>query len=183
MQQSCGRTIQNIEGRGFPGGSDDKESTCNEGDPGSGPGLGRSPGEGHGNPFQYSCLKNSMDRGAWQATVHKVTKSWTPLSNIFQRNSQMLRIHRLVLAPVTRNFKMIVEMKRIKKNFDNINNNNPFMEKYSLVCIFCAKHYSGWNSGESQVSSLSKLTVQWEKKKKTENKQNIWFSGCWAVLC
>ena len=46
-------------------------------DMGSIPGSGRSPGEGHGNPFQYSCLENSMDRGAWQATVHVVTKSWT----------------------------------------------------------------------------------------------------------
>ena len=64
-------------------------------------------------------------------------------SNIFQRISQMMRIHRLLLAPITRNFKMIVEMKRRKKNFDNINNNNPFKEKYSLECIFCAKHYSG----------------------------------------
>ena len=49
--------------KGFPGGSDGKESTCNEGDQGSMPGLGRSPGEGNGYPLQYSCLKNSMDRG------------------------------------------------------------------------------------------------------------------------
>ena len=41
------------------------------------PGLGRSPGEGHGNPLQYSCLENPMDRGAWWATVHRVAKSWT----------------------------------------------------------------------------------------------------------
>ena len=41
------------------------------------PGLGRSPGGGHGNPLQYSCLKNPMERGAWQATVHGVTESWT----------------------------------------------------------------------------------------------------------
>ena len=53
---------------GFPGGSDGKESVCNAGDPGSIPGLGRSPGEGNGYPLQYSCLSNSMDRGAWQAT-------------------------------------------------------------------------------------------------------------------
>ena len=45
------------------------------------PGSGRSPGEGNGNPFQYSCLENSMDRGAWQATVHGVTKSWSRLSD------------------------------------------------------------------------------------------------------
>ena len=54
----------------FPGGSDGKDSACNAGDPGLIPGLGRFPGEGHGNPFQYSCLENSTDRGAWWATVH-----------------------------------------------------------------------------------------------------------------
>ena len=51
-----------------------KESACNAGDLGSIPGLGGSPGEGNGNPLQYSCLKNHMDRGTWQATVHGVTK-------------------------------------------------------------------------------------------------------------
>ena len=53
----------------FPGSSADKESTCNAGYPDSIPGLGRSPGEGNGNPLQYSCLENPMDRGAWRATV------------------------------------------------------------------------------------------------------------------
>ena len=62
---------------GFPGGSDGKASACNAGDPGSIPGLGRSPGEGNGNLLLYSCLENSMDRGAWQATLHGVTKNWT----------------------------------------------------------------------------------------------------------
>ena len=62
---------------GFRGGSDGKESACNVGDPGSIPGPGRSPGEVNGYPLQYSCLENPMDRGAWQATVHGVTKSWT----------------------------------------------------------------------------------------------------------
>ena len=65
-----------------PGGSDGKESACNAGDPedmGLIPGSGRSPGEGNGDPIQYSCLKNPMDRGAWWATVHGVEKSWTRL--------------------------------------------------------------------------------------------------------
>ena len=56
----------------FPGGSDGKMSAYNAGDPGSIPGLGRYPGEGNGNPLQYSCLENSMDRGAWWAIVHGV---------------------------------------------------------------------------------------------------------------
>ena len=57
------------------GGSVGTESACNAGGPGSVPGLGRSPGEGNGNTCQYSCLENSMDREAWQATVQGVTKS------------------------------------------------------------------------------------------------------------
>ena len=59
--------------RGFSGGSDHKESACNAGDPGSIPGSGRCPGEGNGNPLQCSCLKNSMDRGAWQAIQSMVS--------------------------------------------------------------------------------------------------------------
>ena len=55
---------------GFPGGSDGKESVCNVGDLGLIPVLGRPPGEGNGNPFQYSCLENPIDGGAWRATVH-----------------------------------------------------------------------------------------------------------------
>ena len=59
---------------GFPCSSVGKESACNAGDLGLIPGLGRSPGEGNGNPLQYSCLENRMDKGAWRATVHGVTK-------------------------------------------------------------------------------------------------------------
>ena len=62
---------------GFPGGSEGKESTCNAGDPGWIPGLGRSPGEGTGYPLQCSCLENPMDGGAWWAAVHGVVKSRT----------------------------------------------------------------------------------------------------------
>ena len=61
----------------FLGGSDSKESACNAGNLGLIPRLGRSPGEGNGNPLQYSCLENSTDRGVWQATVHGFAKSRT----------------------------------------------------------------------------------------------------------
>ena len=60
---------------GFPAGSDGEVSACNAGDPGSIPGSGRSPGEGNGNPLQYPCLENPMDREAWWATVHGVAES------------------------------------------------------------------------------------------------------------
>ena len=69
------------ESKVFLGGSDGKASVCNEGDLGSIPGSGRSPGEGNGNPLQYSCLENSMDGGGWWATVHRVAKSRTQLSD------------------------------------------------------------------------------------------------------
>ena len=65
----------------FPGDLDSKEYICNAGDLGSILGSGRSPGEGNGNPFQYSCLDNSRNRGAWHATVYEVGKIQTQLSN------------------------------------------------------------------------------------------------------
>ena len=82
---SCGdfipsilRTLHTVF-HGFPCGSEGKVSACNAGDLGSIPGSGRTPGGGKGNPLQYSCLENPTDRGAWQATVHGLTKSWTRL--------------------------------------------------------------------------------------------------------
>ena len=72
-----------LEKLGFPGGSDGKESACNVEGLGTIPGMGRSPGEGNGNPLKYSCLENSIDKGALQVTitVHGVAKSQTQLSN------------------------------------------------------------------------------------------------------
>ena len=61
----------------IPGGSDANQSACNAGDLGSVPESGRCPGEGNGNPLQYSCLENPMDRGAWWAIVHGVAKNQT----------------------------------------------------------------------------------------------------------
>ena len=78
----------------FPGGSEVKVSASNVGDPGSIPGSGRSPGEGNGNPLQYSCLENPMDGEAWQAAAHGVAKSRTRLSTSLSlhrsRNKEML---------------------------------------------------------------------------------------------
>ena len=64
---------------GFPGGSDGKESACNVGDLGLIPGLARSPGGGHGNPHEYSCLENPTDRGTWWTTVYGVANNWMRL--------------------------------------------------------------------------------------------------------
>ena len=68
--------VEKLE-EGFPGSSDGKACACNAGNPGSIPGSGRSPGEGHSNPLQYSCLENSLERRAWRATVHGLAKNWT----------------------------------------------------------------------------------------------------------
>ena len=65
----------------FPGGSEEHNLPASAGDAGSSPGSGRSPGEGNGNPLQYSCLEDAMDREAWRAKVYGVAKSWTRLSN------------------------------------------------------------------------------------------------------
>ena len=69
------------ENKGFPCGSAGKESACNMGDLRSIPGLGRYPGVGNGYPLQYSCLENSMDRGAWSTTVHGAAKSRAQLNS------------------------------------------------------------------------------------------------------
>ena len=68
------KSLENLLPPYFPGGSDGKESACNEEDPGSIPGLGGYPREGNGNPLQYSCLEIPMDRGAWRAIVYRVAK-------------------------------------------------------------------------------------------------------------
>ena len=85
------------------GGSDGKTSAYNAEDLGSIPGLGRSPGEGNGNPLQYSCLENPMDGGAWWAAVHGVTESWTQLSDFtftfhFHALEKEMATHSSVLA-------------------------------------------------------------------------------------
>ena len=83
---------------GFPGGSDGNESTCNAGDLGSIPGLGRSPGGGHGSPLQCSCLENPVDGGAWQATVHGITERQTGLSDSAQPSTAECDTGRPLLA-------------------------------------------------------------------------------------
>ena len=78
----------------FPGGSDDKESDCSAGDPGSVPGWGRSLREGNGHPLQYSCLENPMDRGDSQAAVHGISRimKWLPVMSL-------VNIHNLTYLP------------------------------------------------------------------------------------
>ena len=80
---------------GFPGSLDGEESVCTAEDTGSIPELERSPGGGNGNPLQYSCPENPMDRGALWATVHGVAKSWTQLSNFHKYILKYLYLFKL----------------------------------------------------------------------------------------
>ena len=77
----------------FPGSSADKETTCNAGDLGSVPGLGRFSGEGNGYPLQYSCLENPMDRGAWQPTIHRVARVGHNLATKQQQQGEGTTFH------------------------------------------------------------------------------------------
>ena len=90
-----------------------KASACNAGDLGLIPGLGRSPGEGNGNPLQYSCLENPVDRGAWWATVHGVTKSRTRLSNFTFTLAQRFQTSYLLLCSGAQSTNMSVEDSKI----------------------------------------------------------------------
>ena len=86
-----------LKARGFPGGAVVKNPFASAGDArdaGSIPGLGRSPGEGNGNPLQYSCLENSKDRGAWWATVHRFIKSWTRLNTHTHTHTECSKLPR-----------------------------------------------------------------------------------------
>ena len=79
---------------GAPGGSEGKESACSAG---SVPGSGLSPGEGNGNPFQYSCLENPMDGGAWQAKVYGVKKSQTRLCDFTKPLIYILLVYYILI--------------------------------------------------------------------------------------
>ena len=98
--------LGSMERKGFPGGTSGKENPPANArdvrDVGSISGSGRSPGGGHGNPLQYSCLENPMNRGAWRAIDYRVAKIWTPLSNLactHACNTDKHRFHLLSPCP------------------------------------------------------------------------------------
>ena len=97
---------------GFPGGSEITAPACNVGDLGSILGLGRFPGEGNGNPLQYSCLENPMDGGAWWATVHGVAKSRTWLSDF-----QLWYIKLRLKNTIVHSFELFLKMTLIQLKY------------------------------------------------------------------
>ena len=114
---------------GLPGGSDGKESACNAGDPGSIPGWEIYPGERNGYPFQYSCLENSMDRGAWLVIVHGVTKSWTQLKQL--SNHAYIYIHKYIYMYVSLGYITLDNSLHIKIYLHNKEFNNYIAFKES----------------------------------------------------
>ena len=131
---------------GLPGGSVGKESTCNTGDLGLIPGLGRSPGEGNGNPLQYSCLENPMDRGAWWATVHEVTRVGHNLATkppnswcVFIPNFLLLQVKFVGLTGRERGAKIIhilCKVFRLRKNTKIHSLNKYLLTTHQALVLF-----------------------------------------------
>ena len=150
---------------GFPSGLDGNKSACNAGDPGSIPGLGRSPGEGNGKPLQYSGLENPMDRGAWWATVHVVTKSQTWLSKEHFHFHFMIELKLCCLPSCHEKNKLISGNTWVSRNYSSIK--HIFLPNWGAqtlsVIVFCFLIFSLWkhpnhiyppNLEKSQVKSL-----------------------------
>ena len=114
--------------RGFPSGSVVKNLPASAGDAGLILGSGRSPGEGNGNPLQYSCLGNLMDRGAWWATVHEVTKSWTP-------NNKHQEHKHTVSLPGLSNQTTTIQSVNVEVGEENRNEGVFWGRKNSIHCI------------------------------------------------
>ena len=112
--------------RNFPSGVSGEEPACQCRRPDSIPGLGQSPGGGHGNPLQCSCLETLLDRGAWRATVHRITKSWTWLkwlsrhagSNLYENSNEkalnwwVWRDLRMVIGDTSKETKALIKSQR-----------------------------------------------------------------------
>ena len=164
----------------FPGGSDGKESACNVGDQGSIPGSGRSPGEGHGNSLQYSCLKNLLDRGAWWATVHGISKSGTQLSDWHFLSVLLLvcilwvvllRLFLFIIAQgffnvfFKRNWRLCMA-RDVMPEIEDLGSNSPaalckFMEiLWCLSFPICNEHYLSQQS-RAEILIISVFTL-WE---------------------
>ena len=142
--------INTIYYRGFPGGASGKILPANSGDSkdlGSVPGLGRSPGGGNGNPLQYSCVENSMDRGAWWATVHGTTKSQPQyVTYIFWG---LIRLRNTTLNTMGKTVyiseETIYEITTRFGNWDDLLRNYPHTLKFSFPSKWLRNLYSAIN--------------------------------------
>ena len=145
----------------FPGGSDDKASAYNAGDPGLVPGLGRTPGEGNGNPLQYSCLENPMDRAACQATVSGVTKSWTRLTSLTSLSlDNCCQVHPFQRQEVVLDSSSCASRRWLPTQslswFVSLSSSMPFSLKY-LLWLFLKITVSNAHHGSQATFSYSPL--------------------------
>ena len=137
-------TISALQGCDFPGGSNGKTSAYNAGDPGSIPGQGRSPGEGNGNPLQYYCLENPMNREAWQSTVHGVAKSWTRLSDFTSLYRIVVHIESSSGEAVSSVPSTSVNSKQSLFWKFSICPGSPF-QCSTVLTLTCNSHFAYWN--------------------------------------
>ena len=146
-----------------------KESACNAGAAGNAiTGSGRTPGEGHGNLLQYSCLENPMDRGAWQATVHRVAKSRTWLKRHAQyRNSQLKVSAKIEDAKFNQNVKNMVTLYQIKEAGRTIWGASPVKLDQAATMSFMSGDEQMRGTGVTEATDLAMgWTWDWEQRKK-----------------
>jgi len=147
---------------GFLGGSDCKESACRERDPRLINGSGRSPGEGNGNPLQYSCLENSMDRATWQATCHGISRSHSQRSNFTSQESDCLpllagRSSDSMFHPIRVNTGMAIHIPRTLST-------SIFVQNRCAVCMLqVSLHSSKWGGKrvifKLEIQAVRKITI------------------------
>ena len=148
---------------GFPGGSDGKESACNVGDLGSIPGLERSPGRGHGNPLQYSCLENLMERGAWWSTVHGVAES--DMNEWLSTAAHIVIWLCLYLLWASLVPQMVKNLKQCRSGFDLWVRKIPWRRERLPVPVFLPGEFPGQRSlvdcsprGHKKLDTVEQLT-------------------------
>ena len=160
---------------GFLGGSDCKESACRERDPGLINGSGRSPGEGNGNPLQYSCLENSMDRATWQATGHGISRSHSQRSNFTSQESDCLpllagRSSDSMFHPIRVNTGMAIHIPRTLSA-------SIFVQNWRAVCMLrVSLHSSKWGGKrvifKLETQAVRKITIFF-----------LWKLDCCSAAC
>ena len=148
--------ISTIEILGFPHSSVGKETVFNVGYPGSTPGSGRSPGEGNGNPLQYSCLKNPVDRVAWQATVHGVIRVGHNLVTKERKRERCLKINQML--PPSLRFPTVTKMAETSSL------DMKFWEEGSCLFPFKSMSHSRWSNTEYDKWFHPYLTLRTKKR-------------------
>ena len=146
---------------GFPGGSEDKASVCIVGDLGSIPQSGRSPGEGNGKPLQSTCLENSMDGGAWLATIHGIAKSCTRLRSFTSHETGSLPL--LTVRSSDSTFHLIMVKTGLTSTFIEYSPLLSLLRKWYRVCTLGVSLYGSTCAGKCVILKLQ-IRVIWQNQ-------------------